>query len=177
MANRKHKWDFLPIDKRFQRDTFDCGNRVLNQYIKKYAWQNHQKGIAKTFIALPASGGLKVNGYYTITTGIIEYESFPESYQRKMPASPITATLIDKLAVDSPVQGQGLGEELLVDALYRIVCTAQEIGIFAIRVDAIDLQAKEFYLKHEFIPFQDKELSLFLPLESIAREFYIDSRW
>jgi predicted GNAT family N-acyltransferase len=79
--------------------------------------------------------------------------------------------LIGKLAVDNSVKGKGLGGELLADALYRIVRTSQEIGIFAVRVDAIDLQAKEFYLKHEFIPFQDSQLSLFLPLETITSEF------
>jgi N-acetylglutamate synthase-like GNAT family acetyltransferase len=78
-----------------------------------------------------------------------------------MPAYPIPATLIAKLAVDNPVKGQGLGGELLAHALYRIVRASQEIGIFAVRVDAIALQAKKFYLKHEFIPFQDKELSFF----------------
>jgi hypothetical protein len=60
---------------------------------------------------------------------------------------------------------------LLVDALARTVRASQEIGIFAVRVDAIDLQAKEFYLKHEFIPFQDRELSLLLPIETIIEEF------
>ncbi|MEQ9373025.1 MAG: hypothetical protein RIG63_28990 [Coleofasciculus chthonoplastes F3-SA18-01] len=53
--------------KRYQRDTFDCGCRVLNEYLKKYARQNHQKVIAKTFVAIPALGGLKVDGYYTIS--------------------------------------------------------------------------------------------------------------
>lgn len=171
MTSSEPKWNFLPIEKGYQKESFDCGYGVLNEYLKKYARQNHQKEIAKTFVGLPASGGLKVYGYYTLSASIIEYESFPESYQRKMLAYPIPATLIGKLAVDNAVKGQGLGGELLADALYRIVRAAQEIGIFAVRVDAIDLQAKEFYLKHEFIPFQDKELSLFLPLESIAREF------
>ncbi|BAZ12120.1 hypothetical protein NIES4071_39480 [Calothrix sp. NIES-4071] len=28
------RWKFLPIDKKFQRDTFDCGYAVLNDYFK-----------------------------------------------------------------------------------------------------------------------------------------------
>jgi GNAT superfamily N-acetyltransferase len=169
MANSERRWNFLPIEKKYQKDSFDCGNQVLNEYLKKYARQNHQKGIAKTFVAVKELNAIKIDGYYTISASTIEYESFPESYQKKIPAYPIPATLIGKLAVDNLVQGQGLGGELLADAIYRIVRVAQEIGIFAVRVDAIDLQAKEFYLKHEFIPFQDHELSLFLPLASIAR--------
>ena len=69
------------------------------------------------------------------------------------------------------MQGQGLGKELLVNALLRAVRASQEIAIYAVRVDAIDLTAKEFYLKHEFIPFQDNERSLFLPIETILKGF------
>lgn len=170
-SDRETKWDFLPIDKKYLKNSFDCGYPSLNDYLKKYARQNHLKGIAKTFVAVPASGGLKVDGYYTVSASIIEYEFLPDSYQRGIPAYPIPAILIGKLAVDRPIKGQGLGSELLVDALKRAVHAAQEIGIYAVRVDAIDLQALEFYLKHEFIPFQDRQLSLFLPMETIIREF------
>lgn len=165
------RWNFLPIDKKYQRDSFDCGYPVLNDYLKKYARANHNKGIAKTFVAIPTSGRLKVDGYYTVNSSVIEYESMPDSFKRGIPAYPLPAVLIGKLAVDNPVQGQGLGREMLVNALIRAVRASQEIGIFAVRVDAIDLKAKEFYLKHEFIPFQDKKLSLFLPMETILREF------
>ncbi|WP_413173561.1 GNAT family N-acetyltransferase [Anabaena azotica] len=171
MTNSEGRWNFLPIEKKYKKDSFDCGYQVLNDYLKKYARQNHQKGIAKTFVAVRESGSMKVDGYYTLNASIIEYESLPESYQKRIPAYPIPATLIGKLAVDNTAKGQGLGGELLADALYRIVRAAQEIGIFAVRVDAIDLQAREFYLKHEFIPFLDRELSLFLPIETIAKEF------
>ncbi|QKQ76291.1 GNAT family N-acetyltransferase [Nostoc sp. TCL240-02] len=165
------RWNFVPIDKKYQRNSFDCDYVILNDYLKKYARQNHNKGIAKTFVAISASGSLKIDGYYTVSASIIEYESLPEYCQSGMPAYPIPAMLIERLAVDNSVKGQGLGGELLADALYRAVRVSQEIGMYAVRVDAIDLQAKEFYLKYEFIPFQDNKLSLFLPIATIVREF------
>jgi len=160
----------LSIAKNHERAAFDCGYPILNEYLKRYARQNHNKGIAKAIVAISAFGGLKIDGYYTVSSSVIEFESLPESYQRRMPNYPIPAVLIGKLAVDNSVKGRGLGRELLVDALHRTVRASAEIGIFAVRVDAIDLQAKEFYLKHEFIPFQDRELSLFLPIETIIEE-------
>ncbi|MBW4670835.1 MAG: GNAT family N-acetyltransferase [Cyanomargarita calcarea GSE-NOS-MK-12-04C] len=169
--DRDIRWSFVPIEKKYQRDTFDCGYPILNDYLKKYARQNHEKGIAKTFVAISESGSLKIDGYYTVSASVIEYESLPESEQRGMPTYPIPAMLIGKLAVDNPAKGQGLGGELLADALYRAIRASAEIGIYAVRVDAIDLQAKELYLKYEFIPFQDRERSLFLPMEAIIRDF------
>ena len=165
------RWNFEPILKEHQRKNFDCGYPSLNQYLKKYARQNHQKGIAKAFVANRSELPLKVDGYYTISSSVIEFASFPESYQQRMPKYPIPAALIGRLAVDSSAKGQGLGTELLVDALLRIIKVSQNIGVFAVRVDAIDNSAKEFYLKHEFIPFQEQPLSLFLPLETISKEF------
>ncbi len=170
-AKSQPRWNFEPISKEHQRKNFDCGYPSLNQYLKKYARQNHQKGIAKTFVATRPDLPLKVDGYYTISSSIIEFASFPESYQKRIPKYPIPAALIGRLAVDNSAKGQGLGTELLVDALLRIIKVSQDIGVFAVRVDAINNSAKEFYLKHEFIPFQEQPLSLFLPLETISKEF------
>ena len=80
------------------------------------------------------------------------------------------AALIGRLAVDVSCQGEGLGTELLVNALLRIVKASSQIGIYAVRVDAINEEAKQFYLKHEFIPFEDHPLSLFLPLNIVLFE-------
>lgn len=144
-SDSQKRWNFVPIDKKYQRGHFDCGYPILNDYLKKYARQNHEKGIAKTFVAISQAQSLRIDGYYTVSASIIEFASLPKSYQKGMPAYPIPAILIGKLAVDNSVKGQGLGGELLVDALLRAVRATQEIGIFAVRVDALDLKAKEFY--------------------------------
>ena len=172
MASDK-KWAFVPIHKKYQRDHFDGGYPVLDDYLKKYAKQNHEKGIAKTFVAIEESS-LKVDGFYTVSASTIDFESLPDSSQKGLPAYPIPAILIGKLAVDSSAKGQGLGTELLVDALLRAVKASLEVAVFAVRVDAIDSIARDFYLKYEFIPFHDQPLSLFLPIKTIIKEFSID---
>ena len=171
MSKPESTWNFVPIEKKHKRSEFDCGYPELNRYLSRYARQNHVKGINKAFVATRSTTPLKINGYYTISSSTIAFASFPESYQKTIPNYPIPAALIGRLAVDIGCQGQGLGKELLVNALMRVVKVSQEFGIYAVRVDAINEQAKQFYLKYEFIPFADCSLSLFLPLKTIAQEF------
>lgn len=164
-------WNFVPLEKKQKRSEFDCGNRELNQYLTRYARQNDKSGINKTFVATKPDTPLVIDGYYTISSSTIDFQSLPEENRKKLPAYPIPAALIGRLAVDVYCQGEGLGTELLVNALLRIVRASSEIGIYAVRVDAVDEKAKQFYLKHEFIPFSDSPLSLFLPLKTIKQEF------
>jgi predicted GNAT family N-acyltransferase len=164
-------WDFLSLQKKHNRTKFDCGNEELNQYLRKYAKQNDQKGISKTYVATKPPSSPTIDGYYTISTSTITFTSLPEDIARKLPNYPIPAILIGRLAVDLNCQGEGLGEELLVNALNRIVQISEEVGIYAVRVDAIDERAKQFYLKYEFISFVDQPLSLFLALKTIRHQF------
>lgn len=165
------RWNFLPLQKKHDRKQFDCGSEELNQYLKKYAKQNDKKGISKAYVATQAITPGVIDGYYTISTCTIEFDSLPEDTARRLPNYPIPAVLIGRLAVDLNCQGGGLGEELLVNALSRIVTVSEEVGIYAVRVDAINEGAKQFYLKYEFIPFINEPLSLFLPLKTIRQQF------
>lgn len=165
------EWIFCPIDSSVQKDAFDCGILELNEYLKQYARQNHKNGIAKTFVAIPDVENRIVAGYYSVSMSQIERESLPDNQSKGLPRYPVPAMLIGKLAVDKSMQGRGLGEELLVDALKKAVRLSTEVGIFAVRVDALNDKAKSFYLKYGFIAFQEQARSLFLPMKTILKTF------
>ncbi|NET38106.1 MAG: GNAT family N-acetyltransferase [Cyanothece sp. SIO1E1] len=165
------EWIFQRLDRTVERDSFDCGKAELNDYLKKYARQNDEKGIAVTIVAIPKSDGLKVVGYYSVSMAQIEFETMPDSLKKGLPRYPMPVMRIGKLAVDKSIQGQGLGAELLIDALRRALRLAQEVGIFAILVDALDEAAKAFYLRYGFEPLHDRPLSLVLSLRTLSKAF------
>jgi hypothetical protein len=47
-------WTFVTITEPADRQQFDCGIPELNEYLQRYARQNHTRGIAKTFVAVNA---------------------------------------------------------------------------------------------------------------------------
>jgi predicted N-acetyltransferase YhbS len=159
-------WVFSVLDSSFNKQDFDCGQPALNDYLKKYALQNMKKGYSMTFV-VTAAESKEVVGYYCTSASSIEFANLPESLKKGLPKYPAPAMLIGQLAVDRKVQGQGLGATLLMHALSRAVRVSQEMAIFAVRVDALDLPSQEFYLKYGFVPFQDAELSLLLPIKTI----------
>jgi hypothetical protein len=59
-TNSEKRWDFVPFEKKYQTEHFDCGYQMLNDYLKKYARQNHEKGIAKTFVAISQEKSLRL---------------------------------------------------------------------------------------------------------------------
>lgn len=74
--------------------------------------------------------------------------------------------------MDRAHAGQGLGAELLADALRRIAIAAQSIGIAAVMVQAKDDAARRFYSAcAEFIEYPDDSRTLYLPIETVVGAF------
>ena len=77
---------------------------------------------------------------------------------------PIPVIILARLAVDVSYRGQGLGADLLHDAVLRCYRVAENIGVRAIMVHALTEEAKNFYLNHGFKASQTQERTLFLKL-------------
>ena len=144
------------------REAFDCGEESLNDFLKRFARQNNEKGLGRTYVAV-VNDEPRIYGYYTIANGNIGFDTIPE----KLPRYPIPVVHLGRLAVDEAAKGQRLGKALLADALKRAVKLADQIGIYAVEVYALSENAKEFYLKFGFVQMLDDEMHLYLPMKKI----------
>lgn len=160
------RFDFVVelLAKKHTRQKFDCGEESLNLFLKKYARQNNEKGLGKTFVAV-RPGKTEVCGYYTLSSGSVSFENVPEN----LPRYPIPTVHLGRLAVDTKMKGNGIGEFLLIDVLRRTLLVADELGIYAIELHAINSSAKSFYLKYGFVELNDDEQHLHLPIKTLKK--------
>jgi GNAT superfamily N-acetyltransferase len=152
------------LSSRHDRDSFDCGAEELNVYLRKYSGQHERKGMGRTYVAIEESQR-QVLGYYTISSSAITFDVVPEN----LPHHPIPVALIGRLAVDRGAHGRGLGEALLIHALCSAQKAGEIVGIYAIVVDALDQQARNFYLKYGFHQLLDDPLHLYLPMRVVKQ--------
>lgn len=153
-----------PLTANHNREAFDCGEESLNDFLKRFARQNNEKGLGRSFVAVK-SGESKIYGYYTISSGALSFDTIPE----KLPRYPIPVVHLGRLAVDEAAKGQKLGQALLADALTRAVSVADQLGIYAVEVYALNETAREFYLKFGFTELLDDRWHLYLTIKKIRK--------
>ncbi len=135
-----------PLTQDHQVSQFNCGNDTLNEWLKKRALKNQERGASRTFVI---SSRRRVMGYYALASGSVERRAVPSAVSRNMP-EPIPVTVLGRLAIDVECQGQRLGSALLKDAMLRTVAVSKNIGIRGILVHAISNEAKAFYAQYGF---------------------------
>ena len=157
-----------PLGGQHVRAGFVCGKDALDQYFQRQVTQDTRRNLASPFIMVMPDGA--IGGYYTLSSTAIRLHDLPEEVARRLPRYPLVpATLIGRLAIDRRYHGQGWGSFLLLDALHR--CATAEIACFAVIVDAIDDEARAFYLHQSFLPLPDSPHRLFRRMSDIDALF------
>ena len=162
------EWREEAIARHHDRNGFDCGSAELNDYLRKYARQNHETGGAKTFIAVPPDEPARVLGYYSISPGAIEFARVPARLTKKLGRYEVPVFRLGRLGISRSLQGQGLGAELLLAAGVRALSVASQIGGVALAIDAKDERAAGWYERFGAARLLDDPLKLILPLAVIA---------
>ena len=161
-------WTIRRLDKSHDRSAFDCGQPMLNDWLKDRAGQFDRRDLSRTFVATRLEETIVV-GYYAISTHQVVHDVLPADEAKGLPRLDIPVVLIGRLAVDQSVQGQGLGALLLVDALRRSWRISEQVGIRAVEVDALDDAARSFCLKFGFRSLLDDPRHLFMPMHEIRK--------
>lgn len=160
-------WHEEPISKRHNRDTFDCGEAALNEFLKHHARKTHEVGGAKTFLAISDADKSTILGYYSLSPASVAYARTPELVRRGLARHDVPAFRLARLAVDLKVQGQGLGGQLVLASGKRCLLAAAEVGGVALLIDAKNTNVARWYEGYGAIPLLDAPLSLLLPLKTI----------
>lgn len=154
-----------PLNALHKIDNFECGEPVLDDWLKRRAMNNQLTGASRTFVVTDEEH--RVRGFYALAAGAVAHQLATPSVRRNMP-DPIPVMVLGRLAVDQPAQGIKLGAALLQDAVHRTISVAQNTGVRALLVHALHEQARQFYLHYGFQQSPQHHMTLMLRLNAQA---------
>ena len=156
-----------PLTNAHDLSDFDCGEPALDNWLRERALRNESR-FSRTYVICEGKAAI---AYVCIAAGSVERGDAPGRLRRNAPDL-VPVSIIARLAVTRSHAGQGLGSDLLADALSRIARASQTIGMAAVLVHAKDDAARTFYMRcAEFIEFPADSRILFLPMETVLTAF------
>jgi GNAT superfamily N-acetyltransferase len=160
-------WHEEPIKKGRDREAFDCGEEALNEFLRRHAPKSHERGGAKTFLAIDDADQKAILGFYSLSPASVDYAQTPEIVRRGLARHDVPGFRLARLAVDRRFQGKGLGGQLLLAAGRRCLLAAAEVGGVVLVIDAKNERVAAWYASYGAVPLVDAPLTLLLPLATI----------
>lgn len=163
---------------RHDRTGFSCGITSVDNYFRRTANKQARADNIRVFVM---AEGARVIGFYALNAHAVRFTDLPPRYARSRPAhGSIPAAFLSMIGVDQEYQGEGVGTDLLVDALVRIVAAADQLGIAVVVLDVLDCgdpvrvkRRKTLYESFGFSPLPSNPLRLFMPVAT-ARDMTSD---
>jgi len=122
---------------------FRCGVEARDAWLRQHAHENQRRNLSRTFVLLDDDQG--VSGYYSLTMGGVRRASLPKKYGRGLPDFDIGMVLLARFAISATHHGQGLGRDLLIEAIERGARAGLQVAARFIAVDPLDARARTFY--------------------------------
>ena len=135
------------------RSGFSCGIAALDDYLHQRAGQHQRDGIATTHVLTDNTQPARILGFCALSAAQLHLSELQQADLKRLPAYPVPAMRMGRLAVSASEQGKGYGQ-------------LQTMGVRVLIVDAKDAQAAAFYERYGFRPTTSKALSLYLPISA-----------
>lgn len=147
------------------RAGFHCGEPSLDDFLARYASQNHRSGLATTHVLTDDANPRQILGYASVAMAEVQLDALEDGDRARLPRYPLPALRLARLAVDTTAQRRGHGEALLGFVIDRArTLRATEVGVCLVVVDALHERAAAFYAQYGFRHTTHDALTLYYPL-------------
>lgn len=154
---------------RHDRERFDSGEPILDEWLRGYAGQNRRRDTAATWVIVNAEDA--VVAYASVAMTSIDRSAAPEVLTKGAP-DPVPALLLGRLAVDRRHSGLGIGTALVAHVLATAVELNEKAACRAVVVTALNANARAWWERLGFHPFDPSDpdlLDLYLLTAEITR--------
>lgn len=127
---------------------FSCGVEMVDSWLSSHAKGARKAGTAVVYVSF---AGPQLAGFYSLSSQSIQ-RGLTRGWLARNAPQQIPVILLGMLGVDIRFQKQGLGHNLLLDAVHRAQSICEHIGARALVVDPADASSRAFYTAHGFIP-------------------------
>lgn len=131
-------------------DGFTCGAPELDAWLVQQALRAQRAGTARTTVWRRKTDR-EMAGYFSICPTEVHREDAGLTRRWTGGTSVVPGFKLARSAVARSVQGHGLGEQLLLDALETIADASARVGGRVVVVDPLDERATSFYRRYGFV--------------------------
>jgi predicted N-acetyltransferase YhbS len=153
--------------RRHDREQFDSGEPVRDEWLRRYAGQHRRRDTAATWVITDVNN--VVVAYASVAMTGIDRSAAPEVLAKGTP-DPVPALLLGRLAVDHRYSSLGIGTTLAAHVLATAVELNEKAACRAVVVTALTARASTWWERLGFRPFDagdPDQLDLYLVTSEI----------
>lgn len=154
-----------PLNSAHHRQRFDCGDALVNDWLRTKALQSQEKHLSTTKTLL--SPAEEIAGFYTLAVGQIDFSELPLEMTKKLPRRVLPIAILAWLGVNRAHQRQGLAQRLVAQALVDCHQAGQTFAFVGVILDCINDAAKSFYQQWDFAELPGNPLRLVLSAKAL----------
>lgn len=144
---------------------FDSGVDPLDRWLHEHAHQAQRHDLARAVVWHDRETGT-IAAYYAVCVTAIQRHEVTRRLSAGIALVP--GFLVAKLALHRSLHGQGLGEQLLLDAFETVCAAAETAAGRVVVVDPVDERAAAFYARYGFQPIRESPRMYLLTSEARA---------
>ncbi len=146
------------------RDSFQCRDIHIQDYIRAKANKEHKAGLSDTFVLTDTKDPSAILGYFTLSNHAMSLKLLPKPLSKRLPRYPSVGTvLIGRMGRDARVSSKDLGQYLMKHACLK---SLERGSFYAIELHAKSLALVQYYRRYGFVSSGD-ETHMFLPRATI----------